>query len=383
MNILFISYIYPRKSNMRRGMFVHQRVKYIMRKGNNVEVITTKGREDPDFEVMDGIKIHRVSAADSIFSGILFIKNALKKIIDIGRTENIDFILQEFVGISTVFIGLLAKIKRKRFVLITQATKWELQFNNPVNRLFIKLAFALPEKIICCSNGAKHIISNVCNPRKMYVVNNGLDDEQLVPAKTSAKFREELGIKKGQIMILTVSNLMPKKGIDVILQAIPNVIKKHGNLKYFIVGEGNTEADREKLEELAGRLGIREYVRFEGKKIMSDLANYYNACDIFVVMSRDIGGEVESFGIVYIEASFFGKPVIGGISGGTADAVENGKTGYLIDSGDSKKIEETILALIHDRKLREKLGKAGKKRVLNGFLWKQSAEKLLKILNMN
>ena len=109
MNIVSISYIYPRKSNMRRGIFVHQRVKYIMRMGNNVDVITTKDPEDHNFGIIDGINVPRVSATGSIFSGIFFIKNALKKIIDIGKKERIDFIIQDFVGISTIFLAFWQK----------------------------------------------------------------------------------------------------------------------------------------------------------------------------------------------------------------------------------------------------------------------------------
>jgi glycosyltransferase involved in cell wall biosynthesis len=98
-------------------------------------------------------------------------------------------------------------------------------------------------------------------------------------------------------------------------------------------------------------------------------------------MSRDLKDIIESFGIVYIEASYFGKPVIAGKSGGTADAVVDGKTGYIIKYDNIKKLEKTILLLLKNKKLRDKLGEAGRKRVLKEFLWKNNVEKLLDLYN--
>ena len=125
----------------------------------------------------------------------------------------------------------------------------------------------------------------------------------------------------------------------------------------------------------------RQNVKLLGIKVGTDLANFYNMCDIFILMSRDLKYTIESFGIAYIEASYFGKPVIAGLSGGTEDAVVDGKTGFLVRSDDTGNLFKKIALLIKDKKLREKLGRAGRKRVIQGFFWKHNAKKLIKLLN--
>lgn len=379
MNIIVVSYTYPRKSNARMGIFVHQRAKYIARAGHNVDVITAGSYDDGNFESRDNVNIYRVSSIDHFkpISGFWFTLRAILKLYNLAKSKKIDFVMQEFVGVSTIFIGIFLKIKGVRFVLVSHGTKWELEAQRLINKTLIRWSLSFPEKIICVSKNIKDRLITLAGENKLFVVNNGMDPGYLHPSKNPKEFRKELGIKNDHVL-LTVSNLVKKKGIDVIIKTFARLLKKQKNIVYIIVGGEGSE--KERLKELVKELKISNKVRFEGQKVGSELANYYSICDLFVVMSRDIGSEVESFGIVYIEASYFGKPVVGGISGGTSDAVIDGKTGFLIDAKDQKKLEKTLLLLLKNKKLRENLGKAGKERVLNGFLWSHSVEKLLNIL---
>lgn len=375
MNIIIISYIYPKKINPSQGIFIHQQAKYIAKKGHYVEFITTGSLGDKKKEAHDGINVHRVADVNHprFVAGIMFIFSTLRKILELNRKKKIDLIMGEFVGITTIAVGILAKLLGKKFVLISHGTKWEIQ-NRWYENLMIRLALYFPDKLICCSSGAKGLLERKTN-KKIHVINYGMDPELLIPSKNAKKFKKELGISN-RFVILTVSNLVHKKGINVIIKAVSNASKKYNNIVHLVVGEGY---ERKKLEALVKKLNLEGIVRFEGRKVGRELANYYNACDLFVLMSRDSKGEIESFGIVYIEAAYFGKPVIGGVSGGTGDAVADGKTGFLIDSRNQKELEQAIIKLIKDKALREKLGNAGKNRVLNGFLWKHNVEKVLKI----
>jgi len=96
--------------------------------------------------------------------------------------------------------------------------------------------------------------------------------------------------------------------------------------------------------------------------------------------SRNIDGDFEGFGIVYLEANLLGKPVIAGDSGGVKDAVINGYNGILVNPEDNKEIKNAILKLSKDEKFREKLGEQGKERVINEFSWEKRTEKIYQII---
>lgn len=388
MNIVIISYIYPKKINPSQGIYIHQQAKYLARLGNNVDVITTKSYGDNERESRDNVTIHRVSVhkgactkefhkLDPKSSGFGFIKNSLKKLIELNRKKGIDFIIGQFLGISTITIGVFAKLIGKKFIVISHGTGWELPKKSKIRNFLIRLALSVPDKIVCVSKKTKELLGYNANANKLIVIHNGMDPEYLSPSKSKGQFKKQLKIGNSQV-ILSVSNLIGKKGLDTIIRAISSLAKKCPNIIYLIVGEG---VDREKLENIVKELSIEKFVRLEGKKVGSELANYYNICDMFVLMSRDVEEGIESFGIVYIEAAYFGKPVIAGASGGTKDAIIDGKTGFLMNTNDEKALEEKMLLLLKNKKLREKLGKAGRERVLKEFLWKHNAKKLLELCN--
>lgn len=116
---------------------------------------------------------------------------------------------------------------------------------------------------------------------------------------------------------------------------------------------------------------------FEGYKKGRELANFYNICDIFVLMSRTTKEGIESFGVVYIEASYFGKPVIGGKGGGTSDAIEDGKSGYLVDANHPEELKKKLEYLLKNHDAGKRMGEYGRKRAIKLFLWKGLARKIV------
>ena len=155
------------------------------------------------------------------------------------------------------------------------------------------------------------------------------------------------------------------------------MVKKHPNLKYIIIGKGEEENN---LKKLVKELKLMKNVIFWKSWVSDkDLANFYNASDIFVLMSRTEGEAVEGFGIVYAEAGALGKPVIGGKGGGTPDAVVDGKAGFLIDPEDKELIKKKILLLIENKKLRIKMGTYAKKYARENHLWKYKMLQIEKI----
>ncbi|MBU4015184.1 glycosyltransferase family 4 protein [Patescibacteria group bacterium] len=103
---------------------------------------------------------------------------------------------------------------------------------------------------------------------------------------------------------------------------------------------------------------------------------WYKICDIFIMPARNIKGDFEGFGIVYLEANLAGKPVIAGNSGGARDAVENGVNGLLVNPEDINEISNAIIKLAQDENLRKKLGEQGRERSIREFSWEKQAEKI-------
>lgn len=179
---------------------------------------------------------------------------------------------------------------------------------------------------------------------------------------------------KGKKIVLTVARLIPRKGHDLMLRAIARLTRELPDLVYLIVGRGPEE---QRLQRLATELGIMDSVRFAGHVPEELLPDCYNLCDVFAMLNREeANGDVEGFGMVFLEASAMGKPVIGGRSGGTEDAIMDGKTGFRVDASQPDELTATLRILLTDTNLRRQLGDAGRDRVRREFQWRDRARKL-------
>jgi phosphatidylinositol alpha-1,6-mannosyltransferase len=144
-------------------------------------------------------------------------------------------------------------------------------------------------------------------------------------------------------------------------------------LRYVIVGDGD---ERARLEALVGHHGLRDRVTFVGEVPGGDLPGYYAACDIFLLPNRIDDGDVEGFGIVFLEAAAAGKPTVGGRSGGVPEAVEDGTTGLLVSGTDVQELSAAIRRLATSATARDRMGRAGRARVLSGLTWERAADQV-------
>jgi phosphatidyl-myo-inositol dimannoside synthase len=206
-------------------------------------------------------------------------------------------------------------------------------------------------------------------PARIRVIHPGCDAEEFRPVELDAASRNRLlDGHANSFVLLTVANLVERKGHDLVLKAVASLRKTIPNLLYVIAGRGPYERT---LRRLTSELGIADCVQFKGHVAQHDLISLYACCDVFVMPSRFIATDhdVEGFGIVYLEASACGRAVIGGRSGGIEDAVLDGKTGLLVDPGEVGALEQTVLQLWHDPALRAALGAAGRKRIITELTW--------------
>lgn len=180
-------------------------------------------------------------------------------------------------------------------------------------------------------------------------------------------------------IILTVGRLVKRKGFDMIIKSLLQVIKQFPQLKYVIVGQGK---DRQQLEILVKELRLNEYVIFTEEISDQELATWYQACDLFTMVPRKLNGDIEGFGFVYLEANSFKKPVIGSYSGGVPDAIADNLSGLLVKNPkDTNEIAEKIIKLLTNKSLAYKLGQQGYYRVINEFIWEKQVAKIKPFLN--
>lgn len=172
------------------------------------------------------------------------------------------------------------------------------------------------------------------------------------------------------LTLLSVGRLVPRKGIDRAIEAVVRVRERFPDVRYLIVGEG---PDRPRLEALVERLGVAETVEFLGAVSDEELAMAYDACDIFLLPTREVRDpagrtvDVEGFGIVFMEAMAHEKPVIAGRSGAVPDTVQDGVVGLLVDPDDPNAIAQTIVDLGTNPARRAALGRAGRSWAYEAF----------------
>ena len=210
-------------------------------------------------------------------------------------------------------------------------------------------------------------------PARVRFVRPGCDTDRFSPNATgAAAYRERLRIEPNCFMLLTVANLVERKGHDMVLQAIAKLRHTIPRLIYVIAGQG---AQVPILERLAGELGVSDCVRFLGSVPAQDLPDLYAACDVFVMPARfrDSDNDVEGFGLVYVEASACEKPVMGGRSGGVEDAIADGKTGLLVDPLDVDELAASIERLWRHPELRASHGRSGRRRAEAELTWEHFA----------
>jgi phosphatidyl-myo-inositol dimannoside synthase len=165
-------------------------------------------------------------------------------------------------------------------------------------------------------------------------------------------------------VLLTVGQLQRRKGHDIAIRALPLIKAKCPRATYLTAGAGDEFAY---LQTLGNEMGVADSVNFVGYVADDDLAGYYAACDAFVMPNRDIDGDIEGVGMVYLEAA--GKPVIAGRSGGTCDAMLEGITGLRVDGTSVAQIADAVISLLNDPLTSRTMGENGRAWVEREFTW--------------
>lgn len=211
---------------------------------------------------------------------------------------------------------------------------------------------------------------------RIEIVHPGCDVARFQPASVSNDFRKTiLGAHAKSKVLLSVGRLVARKGQDMMIRALPQVLKKIPDVYYLIVGSGPAKP---MLDQLVVSLGLQNNALFLENVGPAELPGIYGLCDVFVMPSRaDLDAcDVEGFGMVYLEANACGKPVVAGKSGGIADAVVDGETGLLVQPDSVELLAEAVCRLLTRKEDAERMGRQGRERAIREFSWNAVADRI-------
>jgi len=233
--------------------------------------------------------------------------------------------------------------------------------------IFQRIGMLLADRIAVNSKATLKLIPKTFH-RKTRILYPGVD-----PTYSSIKTQTK---RTKQKTILYVGRLVKRKGADDLIKVHKQILQKIPNTKLVIVGDGPY---RKNLETLTKKLGIQDKVEFTGTLKGRKLYEKYAECNVFAMPSKRLVHDVEGFGMVFLEAALLKKPVVGTRSGGIPEAVIHGKTGLLIEPGDTQALKEALLLLLTDEKLARKLGENAYKRATQKFTWEKATQKFLEM----
>jgi phosphatidyl-myo-inositol dimannoside synthase len=193
----------------------------------------------------------------------------------------------------------------------------------------------------------------------------GVDADFYHPVARSAEVRRGLGWGDRPV-VLTVGRLHTRKGHDQMIAGLAAVRRRMPDVLYAVVGDG---PERSRLARLAHEHGVADHVRFHGEADERTVLRCYQQCDLFVLPNRQVGSEIEGFGMVLLEAEACGRPVVAGASGGTAETMRQPDTGVLVDCTDPHLLAEVVADLLADPTRRAAMGRAARVWAADRFGW--------------
>lgn len=233
------------------------------------------------------------------------------------------------------------------------------------------------DRVIANSDHTRRVLCDMgVDPDRIILINPGVDIRRFRPGLAASDLRQRIGLGAEGKLLLSIGRLQRRKGFDMVVKSLPELVQGGLDLHYAVVGIGE---DERYLEELAATGGVTDRVHLLGHVDMDELPRWYNACDLFVMPNREIGGDTEGFGMVYIEAAACGKPSVAGAAGGTGSAVLDGVTGLRIDGTDPDAVREALSDLLQDDARIQEMGARALDRAKGEFTWDRVVEKTLDI----
>jgi phosphatidylinositol alpha-1,6-mannosyltransferase len=348
----------------------------IAKRGEKVFVIGPKDRGDRELDALQPYRVFRLPGYDWGYLRFIPILISMPWVVLRHRIRKVFAMNIAYGGILSWLLSFVLPLE---YVIFAYGYEFEKVKQNAFARWLYQRIYRRAKSTICCSREVRQRLILFGAPaEKIEVLYPAVDLNRYRPCEVPRTYLEEKRLLDRKI-ILTVGRLIERKGHDQVLKALPKIVQFFPSVLYCIVGIGPYEA---KLRTQVQSLNLENHVRFMGKVSEDDLHLLYNASEVFVMPSREIseGGHVEGFGIVYLEASACGKPVIGGNSGGVSEAIQDGETGFLVNPSSPDEIAAKVIDLLSHPEKAQRLGRQGLEWVRQDFDWERYSQKAYSLL---
>jgi len=346
-----------------------------------VHVVTLEFPGAPLFEDVEGVKVHRVlielGHPNFITWTLIFNHFMEKKVAALGREVNFDVIhIHDWL---TAPAGIASKhFLNKPLIATVHSTEIGRSqgLHNPDSFLIDGIEWWMTyeaKQVIVCSNSVKSELENHFHlpPEKITVIPNGVDIFNFDLNVNREDVKRRYGVRPDERIILFVGRLVPQKGVDTLIRAVPHIIRQHRDVRILISGDGWSKGY---LEELARSTGFREYIKFLGFIPDSELAKLMASADVLVIPSI-----YEPFGIVALEGMAAGVPVVATNVGGLAEIIEHDRTGVLVYPGNPESIAWGVNRVLSDREYSNWLVQNARRKVQEAYSWDVIAERTLRV----
>jgi phosphatidylinositol alpha-1,6-mannosyltransferase len=238
----------------------------------------------------------------------------------------------------------------------------------------MRFALTHADRVIANSEHTRDTLLEMgINASRITIIHPGVDVTVFRPGLDTTGLREALGIPSDAMLVLSVGRLSRRKGFDQMIRAIAQLRDEGLILHYVIAGLGE---DAEYLDSLIREHRLHSGVHRIGAVSEADLPRWMNACDVFAMPNREIDGDNEGFGMVFIEAAACGKPSLAGEAGGTGSAVLHDMTGLRVNGTMVEAVADNLRSLLMRPERRIELGRRALQRVEKEFSWERVAEKI-------
>jgi phosphatidylinositol alpha-1,6-mannosyltransferase len=244
----------------------------------------------------------------------------------------------------------------------------------------VRTALSRARTVVASSQFTADLVRRVVasSPTEVVVVNPPLPSQETAGAAALAAIDARIAGRAP--VVSTLSRLEPRKGVDMVLAALPRLRERFPGIVYLVGGGGG---DHKRLRGLAAELGVEAQVEFLGR-LPDDQAKaaLFERSDVFAMPVRRVDASVEGFGIVYAEAAWRGVPSLAGAEGGAAEAVLDGKTGFVRRGDDAEAILAALTTLLADDGLRARMGETARRRAREEFTWSHALPRYLAALGL-
>ena len=293
--------------------------------------------------------------------------------------RNVDLVLGMNVSYGGILGRLAHAVSGKRYIAFAYAYEFKKFARTPLVGRLLRSVYANAAAVVAISRyTAENLKQFGVAPDQITLAFPGAPKARDVSDEEIRRVRLELGLGEGSF-ILAVGRFVPRKGHLTLIEAMPRIAEAFPDVALVMAGRGPLQAA---CLAKADALGIRSCVHCPGYVDDAALDALYAGCTLFALPTgADARGHVEGFGLVFAEAHAYGKPVVGGRSGGVVDAVIEGETGFLVSPEDPAALAEAILKLLAEPDYAARLGAQGRRRVAEELNWQVFTERVLEAVS--